>query len=352
MPAPDLPRVAAPIARLVVRLPNWLGDVVMAAPALAALAAARPETRRMVECAPALVPLARLLPGVDEVVARPAGRGPAALSAQARALGALRADAALILPRSLRAALAPWRARIPVRVGWGTRWTAPFLTHAARHWRPLRAGHRSRWFAALASAFGGDPEGLACGPLAPTAEQRVQGAQVLHALGARGDAPLVVLEPGAAYGPAKCWPAERYGRLAAGLLAQGLDVLTVGTPASAAVEARVARHAGPGLLKGVGRTPDLGALIGVLARARLLVSNDTGPMHLAAALGTPVLALFGATDPAVSRPLGPGPRRLVFDPEPCSPCFLRTCPVPGHPCLEKLGVARVAREVSALLAPD
>jgi ADP-heptose:LPS heptosyltransferase len=115
------------------------------------------------------------------------------------------------------------------------------------------------------------------------------------------------------------------------------------------VEARVARAAGGRVLRACGRTPDLLALVGVLARADLLLTNDTGPMHLAAALGTPVLALFGATDPVVSGPAGPGPRVLVHDPEPCSPCFLRDCPIPGHPCLAKIGSARVLREAVQLL---
>ena len=89
-------------------------------------------------------------------------------------------------------------------------------------------------------------------------------------------------------------------------------------------------------------------LIALLAEASVVVSNDTGPMHVAAALGVPVVALFGASDPVVSAPVGPGPRTVLYDPEPCSPCFLRTCPVAGHPCLAKIGVERVLREVERI----
>ncbi|MFV1959677.1 MAG: glycosyltransferase family 9 protein, partial [Planctomycetota bacterium] len=181
----------------------------------------------------------------------------------------------------------------------------------------------------------------------PEALERSQ--KLLRGLGHRLGRGLVALEPGASYGPAKCWPAERFGALARRLLDRGLDVVTIGTAATRDVEARVAARAGAGLLRAAGRTPDLATLAGVLARADLLVANDTGPMHVAAALGTPVLALFGATDPEVSGPIGPGPRHVLREPTPCAPCFLRTCPVAGHPCLEALGVGRVEREALDLL---
>ncbi len=91
-------------------------------------------------------------------------------------------------------------------------------------------------------------------------------------------------------------------------------------------------------------------LAALLADADIVVANDTGPMHVAAAVGTPLLALFGATDPVVSAPLGSGPRRILYEPEPCSPCFRRTCPVAGHPCLERFGVERVLSETLDLHA--
>ncbi len=319
----------------------------MAAPTLAALATSCASSTRVVETSAAFAPLARLLPGVHEVVERPAGRGLRGLREQARQLAAGRFDAAVVLPRSLRAALAPRLAGIAVRVGYGTRCTRHLLTHAATGWRPLRSAHRSRWFGLLAEAFG--PFAGEAPALTPQSQDLEAGERVLRGLGRRRERPLVALEPGASYGAAKCWPADRFGQVAAALLAQGADVVTVGTAASASVERVVARGAGPGLLRAVGHTPSLSALIGLLAQARLLITNDTGPMHLAAAIGTPVLALFGATDPVVSRPLGHGPRQLIFDPEPCSPCFLRECPVPGHPCLSKIGVARVLREAQSML---
>lgn len=346
-PALRVPRLPEGQRRLLVRLPNWLGDVVMAAPTLAAVRGARPQAEIVAVARAPLLSLARLLPGVDRAVPAGRDRSPGELAATRRALRALEADAAVVLPRSARAQLGPWLARVPVRLGYAGRGRRRLLTHAVAGWRPYRSAHRSAWFGLLARAFDAEPG--APWRLDPPEAARREARRVLGRRGHHGDRPYVVLEAGASYGPAKCWPAERFGALARGLLRDGLDVVTVGTLASRSVERVVERRAGPGLIRAAGRTPDLLTLAALLGEAALVVSNDTGPMHLAAATGTPVLALFGATDPVVSSPLGRGPRRLLYDPEPCSPCFLRTCPVPGHPCLGKVGVERVRREARALL---
>jgi heptosyltransferase-2 len=334
-----------PLGRVLLKLPSWLGDLVMAAPTVAAIHRARPGATLVAEAPAPYLSLAARLPGVAETTIAEGARGTRALAAARRRLRALRLDAAVVFPRGVRAALGAFLARVPVRVGFDGR--GPLLTHPVPGWRPLRTAHRSAWYGLLAGAFGaspGPPERLVAPPEAVEDARRLLGS-----LGRRGDRPLVLLEPAASYGPAKCWPAERYGDLAARLLEAGAEVLTVGTEASRDVERRVAERAGPGLLRGAGKTPDVLSLLAVLSEASLLVSNDTGPMHLAAAAGTPVLALFGATDPVATGPLGPGPRRIVWDPEPCSPCLLRTCPVPGHPCLEKIGVERVLAEALSML---
>ncbi len=342
--APEAPRAAQ---RVLLRLPNWLGDVVMAAPTVAAIARALPQARLTAQVIKPFVPLAALLPGVSEALPVGRDRGLSDLWASRRTLREARYDLAVVFPRGVRAALAPRLAQIPTRVGFGGRGKGLLLTHGVSGWKPLRSQHRSLFYGALALPFGETPhEPWALTP--PPAALAAADA-LLARLGCRSERPLVALEPGARYGPAKCWPPERFGELARALLAQGCDVVTVGTAATLSVEEQVARIAGAGLRRAAGKTDDLGQLIGLLARARLLVTNDTGPMHLAAALGTPVLALFGATDPRVSAPRGPGLSRIVMDPEPCSPCFLRDCPIPGHPCLTKIGTARVLREAREML---
>lgn len=343
----ELPDVPDGQKRILVRLPNWLGDVVMAAPSVAAIHAARPDAEIVAQVVAPFLPLAEMLPGVARAIPSNRDKSRAARHASVEALLGVAADAAVVFPRSLRASLAPKRAGIPVRVGYGGPGRRRAFTHPVTGWKPYRREHRSRWFGLLARAFGAQPE--APKTLEVPAAARASADQILAELGRDPARPLVVLEPGASYGPAKCWPADNFGALARRLLALGVDVATVGTAATAAIERQVARRAGPGLLRAVGRTPDLGVLLGLLAGADLVVSNDTGPMHLAAVVGAPVLALFGATDPVVSAPIGAEPRHLVYDPEPCSPCFLRTCAVPGHPCLTKIGVGRVERLVRDVL---
>ena len=336
--------------RILVRLPNWLGDVVMAAPTVAAIHAARPEAELVASIKGPFASLAAQLPGITKVVPAGRDRSPLELAASRKALKALDLDCAVVLPRSTRAQTAPWLAGIPQRVGFAGKGRGMLLTHGVKGWKPYRGAHRSAWFGLLAQAFGtesGEPWLIDV-----PAEGRFEARRLLDRLGRHPDKPLVVLEPGASYGPAKCWPAANFGALAARLQADGCDVATVGTDDTKPVEDAVDKAAGGGILKAAGRTPDLLALLGILAEATLVISNDTGPMHLAAAVGAPVLALFGATDPLVSSPLGRNERRLVYEPEPCSPCFLRSCPIPGHPCLTKLGVGRIHREARAMLAPN
>lgn len=329
------------LTRILVRLPNWLGDVVMAAPAVAAIHAARPDAELVAQVKQPFRALAERLPGIARSI--PAGRDktPRDWLRGRKALRAERFDAAVLFPRSWRAAWVPRLARIPVRLGFSHGATRRALTHRATGWRPLREGHRSAYFHLLTQAFGveGPPPELR---LDVMEGDRVRARAILLRLGRTPGRPLVALEPGASYGAAKCWPAEHFGALAAQLIEDGCDVVTVGTSESRPVERRV-RALAPGLLCGTGETPDLPSLMGVLAEANVLVTNDTGPMHVAGALGTPIVALFGASDPKVSAPLGTGPREVLYEPEPCSPCFLRACPVAGHPCLTKIGPARVRR---------
>ena len=216
----------------------------------------------------------------------------------------------------------------------------------------MRAGsrsaprHRLAFYGALAMPFGAPASGasrLEAPPAALAAADRL-----LARLGRRPGRRLVALEPGARYGPAKRWPPERYGDLARASPPTRRDVVTSGTAATRAVEAQVARVAGPDC-SAPPATPTTSARWSGCSRARGSSSPTTpGPMHLAAALGTPVLALFGATDPVVSAPAGAAAAHgRLYDPEPCCPCFLRECPVPGHPCLAKIPVERVLREAVA-----
>src|SRR5205814_9687585 len=167
-------------------------------------------------------------------------------------------------------------------------------------------------------------------------------AGALREAGWNGDSPLVALAPGAAYGGAKRWPSKRFAGLARALAGDGVQPVLIGTAADRAAAADVERgFAGEGrsLLSLVGRT-DVPALAGVLAICRALITNDSGAMHLAAAAGTRVTAVFGPTDQRATRPLGDAHQVVTF-PVWCRPCMLRECPL-DHGCMRRLDAAAVA----------
>jgi heptosyltransferase-2 len=158
---------------------------------------------------------------------------------------------------------------------------------------------------------------------------------------------FVAIAPGAVYGPAKAWPAERYAELARALRdSTGLPVLVFGTAAEHELGERV-RAGADGVLNWCGAT-DLPALVAVLSRAALLVSNDSGAMHVAAALGRPQVAIFGSTSPTWTRPLNPK-SAVIHEPPPCAPCFSRTCRLGRADCLAGITVERVLRSALGLL---
>ena len=327
--------------RLVILSPNWLGDAVMALPAIADVRRAAPDASIAVAARAAIAPLFRLVPEVDDTILL---SKPAAIHdlARWRALGAELADGgfdtALLLPNSIHAALIASGAGIPERWGYRTGWRGRLLTRAIA--RPSGL-HQVASYQRLVAALG-----FANGPAAPRVrvpqEARRAAVRVLTEDGWDGHAPLVGLAPGAAYGGAKRWPPAYFGDLATALAADGVSCVMVGSAADAATAAEVARAfqtRGPARLHNlVGRT-DLSALAGVFSFCRTLVTNDSGAMHLAAACGVGVTAVFGPTNDTATRPLGEA-HAVLSHPVWCRPCMLRECPL-DHRCMRGVGVGAV-----------
>ena len=319
---------------LLVVAPNWLGDAVMALPFVRALRRASPTSSLTVLARPGPAAVFRAEGSADGVWVT---RG---LVRDVRTLARGRVDEAWILPNSFRSALVPFLARVPIRIGYAADGRSPLLTHSVP--RPHGTEHQLRDYDALLAsrniAPDTDPPLL---PIPPNAEDRARRA--FAAAGLPGGAPLVLLAPGAAFGPTKQWPAKRFAELADGLAERGvLSGVVVGPGEEGLGEAvsRQARHR-PVVL---GADLDPVELAALLRQARVVVSNDSGPMHLAAAVGTPVVAFFGPTDPGRTGPTGAPARvldRYVF----CSPCFLRQCPY-GHECMQEITVEMALEAVS------
>ena len=207
----------------------------------------------------------------------------------------------------------------------------------------MSGGHQVDFYQRLVAALG-----FANGPREPRitipATARAAAGELLAGAGCDNTTPLVALAPGAAYGGAKRWPPERFGELAAALGADGIRCVLVGSAADAPTTREVAaafRHrsgAAASIDDLTGRT-DLATLAGVLARCRALVTNDSGAMHLAAAAGVPVTAVFGPTNEHATRPIGEA-HAVVAHPVWCRPCMLRECPI-DHRCMRDVGVPDV-----------
>ncbi|HET8577306.1 MAG TPA: lipopolysaccharide heptosyltransferase II [Methylomirabilota bacterium] len=324
-------------AVIVVRAPNWLGDTVMALPALRALHAARPASRITV-----VGPWAPLLSGQgvgDILLPYPHGLGER--RRLARALRPERPELAVLLPNSFESALAAWRWGARRRVGFDADGRGALLTDAIP--LPSPRQHQVDEYATLIAFLGVPVEERL--PVWRLPEDRLETQKVTALLaqaGAAADKRLVGLHLGAAFGSSKLWPSEFFGRLAGRLLEEGAQPVLMGVPAderTAAAVVQSARCAVPSLV-GRDRAASLPRL---LARLDCLVSGDTGVAHLAAALRIPTVTLFGPTDKRLTAPRSVSAQVLDHD-APCAPCFLPACPI-DHICLRGIGPDEVHARV-------
>jgi len=326
---------------VLVRLPNWLGDTVMALPALHGLRAARPGA-----CVVAVGRWASLLAGqgvADALVPYPwAGGNRWRLAASLRGM---RADAAILLPNSFGSALAArlWGARM--RLGYDTDLRRALLTHAVPLPSP-RVHQVDEYRGLLESAGVGVPETDPAWRLGEDAAAGAAVSALLEECGISGGARAVGLHLGAAFGSSKQWPAAAFGEAASRLRERGLRPILLGSPADTEMAGAVSTCAGWAIPSLVARD-QLELLPRLLARLACLVSSDTGVAHLAAAVGTPTVTLFGPTDPRLTAPRSRAARR-VDGRAPCAPCFLPRCPI-EHVCMRDITAASVVEAVEEAL---
>jgi heptosyltransferase-2 len=341
-----------------VRGANWVGDAVMTVPALRELRRVLPGARLTLATRAWAVGVFEGADFIDDLlVIEGDGRGVGPFVRQARQWRARRFDLAVLLPNAFAPALVAFAARVPLRVGHATDGRGPLLTHplAVPEWRGRR--HEVFYYldvvAGLERALRGSTSVALDGLRAPLTEivvsaERLEAARaLLRSRGVRLDRPVVALCPGSTNSRAKRWPAERFAALA-DLLAEkaGAQVLLVGSREELGVSEAVSgmTRRPPVLLTGQTELAETVALLGV---ADLLVTNDTGPAHVAAALARPVVVIFGPTDPLTTRPLSPL-AELVREPPECAPCMLRDCPI-DHRCMTAVTPEAVfARALRAL----
>ncbi len=332
--------------KLFVRATNWVGDAVLSLPALAALRARFPQAEIVLLARPWVAGLYRGQGLADRLlVFEPHGRhrGWRGLERLAQELRAERFDLAILLQNAFQAAWLAWRAGIDERIGYARDGRSWLLTRAVPVPRPGEIpAHEHFYYLELLRRAGLLADLPRIGEVRlrvdPGAREQVE--QKLRRAGARSDAPLrVAMAPGAAYGSAKCWPVERYAVLADRLIARfDADVILFGAPTEREVAERIAAAMCARSILLAGQTP-IEELPALLAACQLFIGNDSGAMHVAAAVGLPVVAIFGPTDPEGTAPLTPR-WTLVHEPVPCSPCFLRHCPI-DHRCMTRIHVDAV-----------
>lgn len=351
----ELKGQADQIKRIVVRAPNWVGDAVMSVPALRELRQILPHARITLVARPGTADVFIDADFIDSVSIYERA-GVASVWEQVRQWRRQRFDLAVMLQNAFEAALIASLARVPIRVGYNTErrgflLTNPFLLP---EWKDER--HESFYYLNVVSELKGLLYGarsdVAIAPqfdLSVSLDRKQEAHALLHEQGLRIGAPLVLLCPGSINSRAKRWPAERYAALGDRLIQSGANVVLIGSPGEKEVSQEVCKHAQrqPIVLTGKTTVAEATALISI---ADALITNDTGPAHIGAALHTPTLVIFGPTNPLTTFPMSPN-AEIVRRPPDCAPCMLRNCPI-DHRCMTAITPDEIFERASALMARE
>ena len=357
--------------RILVRGTNWLGDAVMTTPALSRLREKFPEAHITLLTPEKLQDLWTNHPAISETISVAAGES---VFSVGKKLRAGKFDLTLVLPNSPRSAIETWLAGIPQRIGYARPWRNAFLTQTVasradavkmrkRSLAEIKrlishlpspishlpsSSHQIHEYLHLAAALGANPE-----PVAPqlfVSPDEIDAAKKKFGLEKIAQ-PILGMNPGAEYGPAKRWPVDRYVAAAreiqnrtkcAWLIFGSKNDITIAEQIQSAIGNR------PSAIFNLSGETSLRELMALLKSCRVLLTNDSGPMHVAAALGTPVVVPFGSTSPELTGPGLPGDvrHRLLKSDAPCAPCFRRECPIDFR-CMSGIGVERVVQAVLA-----
>ncbi|MEM7164593.1 MAG: lipopolysaccharide heptosyltransferase II [Planctomycetota bacterium] len=335
--------IATP-ARVLCRLPTWVGDAVMAVPALRALRQRYPQAQLLVQGRKHLRALLEGDSGDDPATAAPLFDDflPDERGNNHKIIAAAKADLAVILPHSFRAALEVFRGRVPVRIGYATEGRTQLLTHSLTPAR--RGGQRFPvpmvlQYLELVGVVGALGDGR--GPtLSIPAEVAARGAASLQRLGVQPDDRLVGFNPGASFGPSKIWPAEYVAATADHYQRAGYRAAVLCGPGEEDLAREIEAQMETTPINTADAVLPLDELKVALARCELVITTDTGPRHMATSLGVPTVCLMGSTDPRYTNS-HLGPCIVLQKDVPCGPCHLKVCPYDHHRCMREILPAEV-----------
>lgn len=340
------------VRRVVVRLPNWVGDAVMAVPALRELRRVLPHAHITLVTRPGAADIFIDADFIDEVFVYDR-TGLATLWRHVSEWRRQKFDLALLFQNAFEAALIAFLSRVPTRIGYNAESRGFLLTQSLPlpAWKAKR--HESFYYLNLVAEL----EQVLSGKqteiteprfeLAVSAPRKQQALTLLREHGARLNAPLAVLCPGSINSRAKRWPAERYAAVADRLAESGFNVALIGSPAEMDVSNEVSKRARsqPIMLTGKTSVAEATAIISI---ADILITNDTGPAHIGAALNIPTLVIFGPTNPLTTYPMSTNAEIIRHAPD-CAPCMLRDCPI-DHRCMTAITPEDVFARASILMA--
>jgi heptosyltransferase-2 len=333
--------------KILIRGPNWVGDAVLGIPAMKAVREHFPEAEITVFVRPWVAGLFTAAPFVDTVWSEPKPSGVGDWTRISRSIRDRGFDLALLFPNSFESALMMFLAGIPRRIGYATDARGWMLTKSIKPADDAR--HQIYYYMDLVKIL----STATTTPSPPsveinaTSQERRDARTLLLAEGIPEGAPFLVLNPGAAYGSAKRWHIDRFARVAQTLSRElHLLIVLIGSEAERSISEQVNDRMTRSAVVLNGKT-SLETLIGVLSESSLMITNDSGPMHIAAALGIPTVAVFGSTDERVTGPYGPH-TRIVKQAVECSPCLLRDCPI-DHRCMNNVSVEDVCRAARELV---
>lgn len=345
------------IERLLIRGTNWVGDSVMSVPAMREIRRIFPRARISLLVRPWVRDVYAGADFIDEILEfdkTQTHRGVPGLLRLASELRQRKFEVAILLQNAIEAAILSWLAQIPVRIGYARDGRGVILTHHCRIDPEVLRMHQAYYYLDVLTAarlLDGRPwlrsDYRLSIDLAVRAADQAAAGQMLRDQGVEPGQTLIGINPGAHYGGAKRWSSRRYAAVADALVSKfDARILVFGSPGERRVADEVASCMVHKPLVFAGRTT-LGQLMGLIRECSLLITNDSGPMHLAAALAVPQVAIFGSTSDAATGPLS---ERAVVIKEPveCSPCFLRECPIDFR-CMTRITVERVLHAAETIL---
>lgn len=334
---------------IVVRMPNWLGDLVMATPVLAELKAKWPQAKITAMCQSNVAGLLKNDPNVDEIFSFKRPSGWLRRDEHRDIIRTLRHgnfDLGILLTHSFSSAWWFWRAGIPKRVGYLGHYRKILLTDAVPYPKNIESQHLVLTYKMLLKSIGISPAEESSPTLYVSPEEHKNAQDLLKQYGVEFGDVLVGINPGAAYGSAKCWLPERFKEVAEKLLCYpNVKIIFFGDAAGASLVNEICAGMPDRVINLAAKT-NLRQLIALIQMCHVFLTNDSGPMHIAAALGTPLLALFGSTSDVKTGPYNNG--TVIHKHVECSPCYQRTCPIDFR-CMRSISAAEVIQHLEKMV---